>query len=140
MSASASDERGPEGAPCVLCARVAATDSLVAETEYSAAFADEFPLSEGHSLVVPRRHETDLMALPDEERSDLWALADALAATLRRELEAAGINVGANIGASAGQTVAHAHIHLIPRYEGDVADPRGGVRWVLPHRAAYWNE
>ena len=113
---------------------------IVIESDHAIALPDAFPLSDGHTLVVPRRHVESVFALEPEEQADLWALV----ARVRRELVAengpAGFNVGVNDGAAAGQTVSHAHVHVIPRYDGDVADPRGGVRWVLPHRARYWDE
>ena len=68
----------------------------------------------------------------------MWRLVDRVRASLAAELDPDGFNVGVNDGAAAGQTVAHAHVHVIPRFEGDVADPRGGVRWVVPDRARYW--
>ena len=76
----------------------------------------------------------------DVERADLMSLLAAARDALHREFRPAGYNIGINDGAAAGQTVPHLHIHLIPRYEGDRDDPRGGVRWVLPDKAAYWNK
>jgi diadenosine tetraphosphate (Ap4A) HIT family hydrolase len=112
----------------------------VAENALAVAFPDGFPLSSGHCLVVPRRHEPDFLALTSEEQAAVWALV----APVRRYVEAAwipdGYNIGINVGESAGQTVAHAHLHVIPRRRGDVADPRGGIRWVIPGRARYWEE
>ena len=72
------------------------------------------------------------------ERESLLALLDAAKARLDRELHPAGYNVGINDSAAAGQTVPHLHIHLIPRYDGDQKDPRGGVRWIFPDKADYW--
>lgn len=73
------------------------------------------------------------------ERDALLALLDEAQATLTAELHPDGFNIGINDGAAAGQTVPHLHIHLIPRFHGDVADPRGGVRWVISNKADYWN-
>ena len=100
---------------------------------------DAFPVSPGHALIVPRRHVAAWFDASDEERA---ALNDAIAVA-RSAIEAAGhrpdgFNVGFNVGTAAGQTVPHLHVHLIPRYRGDVPDPRGGVRWIIPDRAAYW--
>ena len=103
------------------------------------AFADGFPLSPGHTLVVPRRHVADFFELSPLEQGDLWRLVAEVQRTLAERDAPHGFNVGLNVGAAAGQTVAHAHVHVIPRYTGDVADPRGGVRWVLPAKAAYWS-
>jgi diadenosine tetraphosphate (Ap4A) HIT family hydrolase len=122
---------------CAFCDRVAAAD-FVAENNLAVAFWDAFPLNPGHCLIVPRRHEADFLALTPEEQAAVWALV----ALVRRHIEAErtpdGYNIGVNVREAAGQTIAHAHLHVIPRYRGDVPDPRGGVRWVVPARAAYW--
>lgn len=111
------------------------TGHLVARNEHAVAFRDSFPVSRGHTLVVPLSHEADLFALSPEEQQALWSLALRVASELRQTHLVDGFNIGANAGAAAGQTVAHAHLHVIPRYTGDVADPRGGVRWVIPAKA-----
>jgi len=124
---------------CVFCHRLTDGD-LLAENTLAAAFADAFPLSSGHCLVVPRRHEPDFFALTTEEQTAILALLGPLRSRIERENLPEGYNVGVNIGAAAGQTIAHAHVHLVPRYRGDVADPRGGVRWIIPAKAAYWDD
>jgi diadenosine tetraphosphate (Ap4A) HIT family hydrolase len=88
-------------------------------------------------LVIPRRHEPDFFALTPEERAAVMDLAWEVQADMREPASDSGINVGLNIGAAAGQTVWHAHLHLIPRAHGDVEDPRGGVRSVVPGKAVY---
>jgi diadenosine tetraphosphate (Ap4A) HIT family hydrolase len=88
---------------------------------------------------VSRRHVADLFDLSVDEQSALWALLPIVKRALDKQHSPAGYNVGVNVGATAGQTVGHVHVHVIPRYEGDAADPRGGVRWVLPKRADYWS-
>jgi diadenosine tetraphosphate (Ap4A) HIT family hydrolase len=99
---------------------------------------DGYPVSPGHALLVPRRH----IALWDEatsaEQVGLTAAIDIAQNAVREHHAPAGFNVGMNLGAAAGQTVPHLHIHVIPRYTGDVVDPRGGVRWVIPEHADYW--
>jgi diadenosine tetraphosphate (Ap4A) HIT family hydrolase len=122
---------------CPLCERVKAGD-LLAENELAVAFADAFPVTAGHSLVVPRRHEPDYFALSGEERRSMWVLVDAVRSVLDRRYDPDGYNIGINVGTAAGQTIPHAHLHVIPRYAGDVDDPRGGIRWVIPQKAAYW--
>ena len=102
------------------------------------ALLDGFPVSPGHTLVVPRRHEGSLFDLPAAEQEDIWALVGIVRDRLRSEHEVDGFNVGLNDGQAAGQTVLHAHVHVIPRFEGDLPDPRGGVRWVIPDKADYW--
>ena len=87
---------------------------------------------------MPRQHVESVFSLSTEGAQLLWSLVTAVRQQLVETVAPAGFNVGINDGASAGQTVAHAHIHVIPRYAGDVPDPRGGVRWVVPAKAAYW--
>jgi diadenosine tetraphosphate (Ap4A) HIT family hydrolase len=103
------------------------------------AIPDEFPVNPGHCLVLPKRHVDDLFQLTIEEQTDIGQLLWELRELLEAEHHTSSFNVGANVGAAAGQTIEHAHVHLIPRYEGDVLDPRGGIRWVVPERAPYWN-
>ena len=100
---------------------------------------DGFPISPGHTLIVPKRHVASFIDLTPEERADLLALLDAAKADLDRELSPQGYNIGINDGAAAGQTVPHLHIHLIPRFAGDRVDPRGGIRWIIPEKADYWS-
>ena len=122
---------------CVFCERLTLGE-IVAENDLAVAFLDAFPLSRGHSLIVPRRHEADFLALPPEEQASIWDLVPIV----RRHIEANhvpdGYNIGINVGEAAGQTVAHAHLHVIPRYRGDVTDPKGGIRSVIPANARYW--
>lgn len=102
------------------------------------AIPDLYPVTSGHHLVVPKRHVPSYFEMTDEERRD----ADKLLFRLRTRILASdhtvkGFNIGMNCGCVAGQTVAHAHIHLIPRREGDVAHPRGGVRGCVPDKMSY---
>ena len=99
--------------------------------------ADRFPVSPGHALVVPRRLIATWWEATDQERADLLALVDEVKRQLDAELQPDGYNVGFNAGAAAGQTVGHLHIHVIPRYRGDMPDPRGGIRHVIPGRGNY---
>jgi diadenosine tetraphosphate (Ap4A) HIT family hydrolase len=123
--------------PCPLCQRLALPD-LLAENELAVAFKDGFPVNPGHALIVPRRHVEGLFELSVEEQAALWRLLPEVKQRLDARHSPAGYNVGVNVGEAAGQTMAHVHVHLIPRFAGDVEDPRGGVRWVVPARAAYW--
>ena len=108
------------------------------ESEYAVAFLDGFPVTTGHTLVIPKRHVASLFDLSEEELAAVWRLVAQVRVTLLAELKPDGFNVGLNDGPAAGQTVLHAHVHVIPRRRGDVADPRGGFQWVLPAKAAYW--
>jgi diadenosine tetraphosphate (Ap4A) HIT family hydrolase len=101
---------------------------------------DGFPVSEGHSLVVPRQHVASLFELSPEDQCALWMLVSEVRHHLVEQLTPDGFNIGVNDGVAAGQTVMHAHIHVIPRWNNDVPDSRGGVRWVIPEKAAYWGD
>lgn len=103
------------------------------------ALRDGYPISPGHTLVIPRRHVASLADLTPDEACALWSLLAEARAALDAEFHPDGYNVGINDGPAAGQTVMHLHVHLIPRYHGDRPDPRGGVRWIIPEKAAYWS-
>ena len=108
------------------------------ESELVLGLWDGYPISPGHALLVPRRHIDTWFDASANERLGLFQGIDTARAAIRERHRPDGFNVGMNIGAAAGQTVPHLHLHVIPRYAGDVEDPRGGVRWVVPERAAYW--
>ena len=112
---------------------------IVAANELAIAVRDDYPVSPGHTLIVPRRHTASFFTITTEERNAMLSLLDAAKAVLDEEFDPDGYNIGINDGAAAGQTVAHLHLHLIPRYAGDLNDPRGGVRWILPAKAKYWS-
>jgi diadenosine tetraphosphate (Ap4A) HIT family hydrolase len=99
---------------------------------------DAYPVSAGHILIIPRRHTVSFFDLDDTEQQAMLALLRVAQADLLREFSPDGFTIGINDGLAAGQTVAHVHMHLIPRRQGDVEDARGGVRWVIPARARYW--
>ena len=109
----------------------------IAANEYSFAVRDSFPVSRGHALVIPTRHVASIMELNNDEYRDCWDLVREVQRKLSEICSTAAFNIGINLGAAAGQTVEHAHIHVIPRYEGDVQDPRGGVRHVIPENGYY---
>jgi len=115
-------------------------ERILSENESTLTVRDAFPVSDGHTLVIPKRHvESFFDCNPDEKAGILKALEDAKIA-LDKEFSPDGYNIGINDGTAAGQTVMHLHIHLIPRYEGDTEDPRGGVRWIFSEKAKYWSE
>lgn len=130
----------PATNPCPFCHAAGA----VLENALAFALPDRFPVTPGHLLLIPRRHVADWFETTPEERRALFALADEARALALREPGAGpdrrrpdGFNLGVNAGEAAGQTVFHVHLHLIPRYKGDVANPRGGVRGVIPARQSY---
>lgn len=110
------------------------------ETALSIAFKDVFPVSPGHTLIIPKRHVESYFDLTNQERDDMNALMIRVKGKLKEELNPQGFNLGVNEGFAAGQTVSHINMHLIPRFKGDVAEPRGGIRWIFPDKAAFWNQ
>ncbi len=101
---------------------------------------DGFPISPGHTLIIPKRHVKDFFEINEHEHSRLQSVINITKEQLDNEFKPDGYNIGINCGAAAGQTVFHLHIHLIPRFNGDRDDPRGGVRWVIPDKADYWSK
>lgn len=106
--------------------------------DFAVVIRDRFPVSLGHTLIIPRRHVGSFFLISDNEQDSLLKLLNAAKARLDEEFCPAGFNIGINDGAAAGQTVPHLHIHLIPRYLGDCSDPKGGIRWIIPEKADYW--
>jgi diadenosine tetraphosphate (Ap4A) HIT family hydrolase len=115
-------------------------DRIVLESESILGLWDSFPVSPGHALLVPRRHVDNWSAASSQERVELCTAIIDLKRVIERNYQPHGYNIGINSGEVAGQTIPHLHVHVIPRYQGDVDDPRGGVRWVIPARANYWSE
>jgi ATP adenylyltransferase len=102
------------------------------------AINDQYPVTKDHILIVPMRHSEDFFSLTTNERRDVEALLLLMKKRIsERDSSVTGFNIGANCGKSAGQTVFHAHIHLIPRRDGDTTNPRGGVRGVIPDKMSY---
>jgi ATP adenylyltransferase len=111
---------------------------IVEECESAVAIQDNYPVTVGHLLVLPRRHTPDLFGMVERERIDANNLLRILKTRIQREdSSVTAFNVGMNCGEDAGQTVMHVHIHLIPRRRGDTAKPRRGVRGVIPDRMAH---
>lgn len=124
------------GAGCPFC--TLPPERVVGENDHAIWIRDGFPVSPGHRLIIPKRHVGSFFDVTAEERDALLALLDQARQEAEVELRPQGYNIGINDGPAAGQTVPHLHIHLIPRYDGDLPDPRGGVRWVIPDKARYW--
>lgn len=123
--------------PCPFCSLPA--DRIVLSSADAIALRDAYPISPGHTLIVPRRHIGSFFEATTQERAELLALLDEAKRELDAQFAPAAFNIGINDGPAAGQTVPHLHIHLIPRYVGDCTDPRGGVRWIIPDKADYWS-
>jgi diadenosine tetraphosphate (Ap4A) HIT family hydrolase len=98
---------------------------------------DRHPVSEGHALIIPHRHFPDYFDATDDEKAELWQLVDAAKKMIDETYSPDGYNIGINIGKHAGQSIPHLHIHLMPRYQGDVENPKGGVRGVIPAKQKY---
>jgi diadenosine tetraphosphate (Ap4A) HIT family hydrolase len=122
---------------CIFCERLHAP-GLLAENDLAGGFLAGFPVSPGHALIVPRRHEAEFFSLSPAEQTAMLALLGRVRAQIEDRFAPDAYNLGVNAGKAAGQTVLHTHLHVIPRYVGDVDEPRGGVRWVLPATARYW--
>lgn len=121
---------------CVFCK--IKPEEVVTESLSLRVLRDRYPVSPGHLLIVPKAHKIDFFELSANEVEEVRVLLGQLRAeTLRRDPQVTGFNIGMNCGKSAGQTVFHCHIHLIPRRGGDAADPRGGVRGVIPGKQSY---
>lgn len=122
--------------PCPFCNLPASR--ILGGDELALIASDGFPVTPGHALIIPRRHVGSFFDTTAAERTSLLQLLDRAKALIDAEFDPDAFNIGINDGRAAGQTVPHLHIYLIPRHAGDSADPRGGVRWVLPEKAKYW--
>lgn len=119
---------------CIFCK----PNNVIINGKYAYSRYDEFPVSSGHCLIIPKRHVQSIFDLTDEELKDLYTvLKQTYDYLINFGYMMDGYNVGINCGRAAGQTVEHLHIHLIPRYKGDVFDPTGGVRGVIPSKQSY---
>lgn len=121
---------------CPFC-RAEIEREIIASSTLSLAFFDGFPVSPGHALIIPKRHVASFFDLTKEEQSDMLKLADEVKLIVDARYHPDGYNLGVNVGEAAGQSVFHVHMHLIPRYRGDVSNPRGGVRGVIPTKQNY---
>jgi diadenosine tetraphosphate (Ap4A) HIT family hydrolase len=126
----------PTPKPCLFC--VLPQQRIVMVSGLAMAIRDAYPVSPGHTLIVPKRHVATFFDTTSEERLSMFELLDKAKRALDVELQPAAYNIGVNDGPAAGQTIPHVHVHLIPRYAGDDDDPRGGVRWIFPMKAKYW--
>ena len=123
--------------PCPFC--VLEPHRVLYEDDVVAVYLDGFPVSPGHTVIIPRRHFATLFEATEAEQLALLQALNRAKAILDERHQPDGYNIGVNHGKAGGQSVPHLHIHLIPRYAGDKEDPRGGVRWILPEKAKYWS-
>jgi len=124
-----------EPEPCIFC--TPETKEILLENKGAYAKFDLNPVSRGHILIIPKRHIGSIFDASSDEMVDLWNLLILARNYAEERFNPDGYNLGINDGPSAGQTIMHLHIHLIPRYSGDMPDPRGGVRGVIPHKQQY---
>ena len=122
------------------CPFCSITGEYIAANNAALAIFDSFPVSRGHALIIPRRHVASFFDLSEADQAQVWSMVAEVQQKLETKFHPDGFNIGINDGVAAGQTVMHAHIHIIPRFKGDVPDPRGGVRWVIPRNADYWSK
>lgn len=129
MSEAGADE-------CVFCDIVAGNGNatVLLESDTHLCILDKYPVNEGHALVLPKQHT---QSLPESDWESLQSFLQDAIKIVRSEYDPDGLNVGINDGDAAGQTISHLHWHIIPRYDGDIADPTGGVRGVIPERRIY---
>lgn len=113
-------------------------NNILLQNDFSISTSDAFPVSKGHSLIVPRRHISSIFDATEDELTHIFKLVADTRVLLNDQYNPQGFNVGINDGVAAGQTLMHLHIHLIPRYKDDQNDPRGGIRWIFPDKAKYW--
>lgn len=121
---------------CIFCCLE--ESRIVIKNKLGLAIYDNYPVSKGHLLIIPKRHISSLSEAKTQEVIAFFSLIDEAKKVLVEKYKPTGFNIGINEGVSAGQTVMHLHIHIIPRYQGDQEDPRGGVRWIFPEKAKYW--
>ncbi len=121
--------------PCPFCADM--DGRIVFQNELVFAIRDGYPVSTGHTLIIPKRHVATWFDAKSWEQQAIFEAIEHLKSALDQEYSPDGYNIGINAGEAAGQTVMHLHVHLIPRFEGDMNDPRGGVRGVIPEKQKY---
>lgn len=122
---------------CVFCQNFMPNKKPLLQNKLAIAYFDEFPVSKGHILIISKRHTSTFFDLTKEEQISLITLLNECKEYIDKKYNPDGYNVGLNCGEFAGQSVMHVHMHLIPRYKGDVSNPRGGVRGIIPNKKNY---
>jgi|TARA_B110000238_G_scaffold77077_1_gene84981 diadenosine tetraphosphate (Ap4A) HIT family hydrolase len=118
---------------CIFCRE----QTLIYETDLTYVTYDTYPASPGHALIITKRHVANYFDCTQQEVIELWQSVEKAKQLVDKDHSPDSYNIGINVGSVAGQSVPHIHIHLIPRYKGDVEDPRGGVRGVIPNKRKY---
>ena len=122
---------------CVFCEEFIPKKEKIFENDLAIAYYDGFPVSKGHILIISKNHKETFFDLTEEEQYAIIDLLNKCKKHVDELYHPDGYNVGLNCGREAGQSVMHVHMHLIPRYKGDVENPRGGVRGVIPSKKNY---
>jgi diadenosine tetraphosphate (Ap4A) HIT family hydrolase len=135
MNSTTKSANTPDG-ECRFC-QSKPSRRLMIEGQFGFAAWDRHPASDGHFLVIPYRHFPSYFEINDEERDELWRLVAEGKKMVDKVYQPDGYNIGINVGKWAGQSIPHLHIHVIPRYKGDVENPKGGVRGVIPNKKLY---
>lgn len=112
-------------------------NKILKENKYAYAIYDKYPVNEGHILIISRDHTGDYFSASKEEKEAIFSLLEECRSFLDKKYNPDGYNIGLNCGREAGQTIMHLHLHLIPRYKGDIDNPTGGVRGVIPEKRIY---
>jgi len=123
--------------PCFFCQPENQKNKLITENNFCVARFDEFPVSKGHVLIIPKKHINSFFDLTQDEVVKIYSLMSEAKSIIQKEYNPDGYNIGVNDGVAAGRTIHHLHIHIIPRYTGDVENPRGGVRYIIPGKGFY---
>ena len=110
---------------------------IISETESCIAFYDGFPVNPGHALIIPKRHVSNYFELTRDEVLEMQEMLWYVRKVIDERYHPDGYNIGVNVNESAGQSIFHVHMHLIPRYKGDMENPKGGVRGVIPCKQKY---
>jgi diadenosine tetraphosphate (Ap4A) HIT family hydrolase len=121
---------------CAFCALP--RHRVVNENITAIAIRDGYPVTPGYTSLIPKRHASSFFDMSPQERCDIIDFLDRMKTALEKEFMPQGYNIGINDGPAAGQPVSHLRVNVIPRYTGDISDPRGGVRWVISDKAKYW--
>jgi diadenosine tetraphosphate (Ap4A) HIT family hydrolase len=122
---------------CVFCEYLKNKEKVIFENNLAFAIYDGFPVNKGHMLIMPKRHVSSYFELSEDEKNDINLLLEISKKHCDQLFKPYGYNIGINEGVYAGQTIMHCHVHLIPRYIGDVDNPKGGIRGVIPSKQKY---
>ncbi len=120
---------------CIFCE--IKQEEIIKENNSAIAIYDNFPVNPGHVLIISKSHRRDWFETDIQEKIEIMELIDEIKIILDSEFSPHGYNIGMNCGEKAGQSIPHLHVHLIPRYSGDMENPRGGVRGVIPNKQNY---